>query len=549
MTDVTKEAINGIGLSADTIQQQISNGTLSMFDAMKMVSGQLQTLPDQAPEVGAALADIFGGPGEDGIQFIRTLSDIDSEMENISEGATEAQTAQMQWAEELQEFHTLGAQVFGGTGKMMTRLKTIGLSALNDMMKGAVGLINYFIDLYNESAVFRGVIQGVGLAVKTVFAGMKANFKSLLEIFKTSGKVLKAVFTGDWKSIGDIVKNGLSNIGDNAKEAGQKTAENFNKAVENTLTPKKKVEFISLSSEQAQQVGNQIGENVAKGVSNGVRNQQAEIQKALKEATAGAEEAFSNALGGADDIDMGNISVDSTIGTLGKLEKKIAGLKELQNQAMSSDAWQHLQSQIEDTQGQIDAFKGKVQETGETVSQIDTISNSFSTLGNAIGGTAGNFFEFAATILSQIPQLITQISALTTAQVASSQSITAAKGSEAIASGTASSQSLPFPANLIALAATIASIVAALKTNFADGGIVQGSSFSGDKILAGLNSSEMVLNRGQQSRLFDMANGRVTPGKAQQPQPTVIVSKTRISKGDILISYEQAKKEQRKQTG
>lgn len=42
---------------------------------------------------------------------------------------------------------------------------------------------------------------------------------------------------------------------------------------------------------------------------------------------------------------------------------------------------------------------------------------------------------------------------------------------------------------------------------FATGGIVPGSSFTGDNILTRLNSGEMVLNQTQQSRLFDMING------------------------------------------
>jgi len=45
------------------------------------------------------------------------------------------------------------------------------------------------------------------------------------------------------------------------------------------------------------------------------------------------------------------------------------------------------------------------------------------------------------------------------------------------------------------------------KQNFESGGIVQGTSFSGDNINAGLNSSEMILTRAQQANLFAMANG------------------------------------------
>ena len=41
---------------------------------------------------------------------------------------------------------------------------------------------------------------------------------------------------------------------------------------------------------------------------------------------------------------------------------------------------------------------------------------------------------------------------------------------------------------------------------YESGGIVGGTSFSGDKVVAHVNSGEMILNREQQTRLFDMAN-------------------------------------------
>jgi hypothetical protein len=55
----------------------------------------------------------------------------------------------------------------------------------------------------------------------------------------------------------------------------------------------------------------------------------------------------------------------------------------------------------------------------------------------------------------------------------------------------------------VAMAAQAAQIAG---VQFADGGIVPGSSNSGDRIRASLNSGEMVLNRNQQATLFRMAN-------------------------------------------
>lgn len=78
----------------------------------------------------------------------------------------------------------------------------------------------------------------------------------------------------------------------------------------------------------------------------------------------------------------------------------------------------------------------------------------------------------------------------------------------AVANGVANAAALPFPANLAAIAtvvSTIAGIFSSLP-KFADGGIIGGSSFFGDKMIARVNSGEMILNQSQQGRLFQMIN-------------------------------------------
>lgn len=58
-----------------------------------------------------------------------------------------------------------------------------------------------------------------------------------------------------------------------------------------------------------------------------------------------------------------------------------------------------------------------------------------------------------------------------------------------------------------AQAANLAKIASAKPPGFADGGIVGGTSFAGDRVAARVNSGEMILNRQQQANLFDIANG------------------------------------------
>lgn len=85
----------------------------------------------------------------------------------------------------------------------------------------------------------------------------------------------------------------------------------------------------------------------------------------------------------------------------------------------------------------------------------------------------------------------------------------------AIANGVAQAMDVPFPANLAAIATTIATVMANIVTatkhvkdaKFAEGGIVGGNSYSGDNVLARVNSREMVITTDQQARLFDALNG------------------------------------------
>lgn len=81
---------------------------------------------------------------------------------------------------------------------------------------------------------------------------------------------------------------------------------------------------------------------------------------------------------------------------------------------------------------------------------------------------------------------------------------------KALASG------IPYPFNLAAAAAvgaiTAANVAKIAGVNFQDGGIVPGSSFSGDNVQANVNSGEMILNRQQQAELFQLAQGGGSSG-------------------------------------
>ena len=92
-----------------------------------------------------------------------------------------------------------------------------------------------------------------------------------------------------------------------------------------------------------------------------------------------------------------------------------------------------------------------------------------------------------------------------TAEAASETAKASAAGKAAVAEGAAATAGIPVVGPLLAIG-FVAAITAAIISGmgkFANGGIIGGSSYSGDKQLARVNSGEMILNKGQQATLFN----------------------------------------------
>ncbi len=88
LTPATQAALEGIGMSSEAVQQALRDGSATTFQIMQQVAARLATLPASSAEVGAAIADIFGGPGEDaGLEYIKTLATVETSMDALKAGA------------------------------------------------------------------------------------------------------------------------------------------------------------------------------------------------------------------------------------------------------------------------------------------------------------------------------------------------------------------------------------------------------------------------------------------------------------------------------
>lgn len=169
---------------------------------------------------------------------------------------------------------------------------------------------------------------------------------------------------------------------------------------------------------------------------------------------------------------------------------------------------------------------GGLEGIGNVVNSIESLSNAL-----ANGADAWTVFmgvvETATTILQTVGSVMTAVNtitellgattaataaidtAATSQEVANSQAKVAANSAEAISGATKSGAQLPFPLNIVAIAAGLSAVIAgiAMIGSFADGGIIGGNSFHGDNMFARVNAGEMILNNKQQGNLFRLLDG------------------------------------------
>lgn len=264
MTSATAEALDNIGISSAKVREDLENGSKTTFDIMQEVSAKLAEFPESSAAVGTALADIFGGPGEDaGLQYLLTLKNIETSMDSVKAKAgklAELQEEQLQSEIELQNAISALFDFTGGTfEEITTKAKTFFNEGLTVVIKGVIDLVNYFIDLYNNSALIRGIWTGIFSAFQVSLKAIGNLFSFFIDVVKGVGHTLQGAFTLDWDlftqglsetalALPNMIKAQVEDMGDVYKEA----VEDFNDKIEPITIP---VEYETANIEESSATG------------------------------------------------------------------------------------------------------------------------------------------------------------------------------------------------------------------------------------------------------------------------------------------------------
>lgn len=283
---------------------------------------------------------------------------------------------------------------------------------------------------------------------------------------------------------GAIVSSGSKSTG-GSKSTTTKSGSNSNKS-----TPDYEVGSLAELNAKLKEVNDRLQKE---------KLTQSEINKLLREAAA-LEQRIAIINKGRENIKSGALA-DALTSNVPDTLKKLSAAPELDEKPILTSL-SNIETAYDIALRKQEEFRQRAEDFSDVAGVLGSNFSALGTIFKETGDSAtAGMMQLVSITMQGVSQVIPQIMALI-----------GAKEGEALASGTASAASLPFPANIAAIAgvtatilATFASILSATK-GFAEGGIIGGTSYSGDKLIARVNSGEMVLNRRQQSNLFNAIN-------------------------------------------
>lgn len=211
-------------------------------------------------------------------------------------------------------------------------------------------------------------------------------------------------------------------------------------------------------------------------------------------------------------------SMNALLGSLVKVQEQINGLKYEVSITTDKSKLELLREQIDYLTNKEHTIQLKVDEKKQSAiaENADDIKKQYEEMGQA-AQSVGNVFTALGNVASDsFLGMVGNIAGAVSSILPEIGKLVAANQVAALSSGTSSAAALPFPANLISIGTVVASILSLFASfpKFESGGVVGGHSYHGDRILSRLNSGELVLNKGQQNRVWDLISQGTTSSSA-----------------------------------
>lgn len=198
MSTATAASLDAIGISSKQVQKDLEDGSKNTFDIIQEVSAKLKTLPGDSKEVGEVLKDVFGKQGAaGGLEMIKSLDGMSTSLEEVKKQTGEWGKNMEKQRDATAELNKTMSALFAvsdeGFEGMIASTKLMATKMITQLLKGIIKAINYFIDLYNESAIVRAGVVAIGNQFKMLWNVVKLVVNLIIDSFKGMGRTLKGV--------------------------------------------------------------------------------------------------------------------------------------------------------------------------------------------------------------------------------------------------------------------------------------------------------------------------------------------------------------------
>ena len=340
MSSSTQNALNAIGISSKQLEADLISGKTSILEAIKMISGKIKELPENSMQVGEVMKSVFGKTASnEGMKLVKTLADMSTNMEELKKVTGEHGELQREEIEAQAELNEKMSKFFGlgenGFDELTMKAKIFGVKALSKIIDYTVKIINYFIDLYNESKIFRAGIEHIKNNFKSTWEVFKFGVNLVIDGFKGMGRMAKAwakiiegafsfdvdKITTGIKGLWDAYKDTWVEIGNDAKKMAANVRDNFVDALKNTASNKKVARFsVDVKPEVKNHAANKISSDKGrkKTIENGIKDPKKKTKKEKNKKSSDPDEVVTKDFthDRAQDLDAEKRSYDNSLNAL-----------------------------------------------------------------------------------------------------------------------------------------------------------------------------------------------------------------------------------------
>lgn len=244
MTKQMAESLDAAGISSKQLQKDLSNGSITMFDAVQKVATKLKELPENSQEAGNIMKQVFGRTAaEGGTLLIQSIADVNTNLEKAKDNMGElgkANEAQMNAQKELNEALSAVFKVSGTNFEIMiANAKTFVTQGLTTIIRGCVDIVNWFVRMYNKSILVRGAVNSIANSFNTLWEIAKFVLNQTVDAFAATGTLIEGIVTLDWDKVKQGWIDGMNALGKNvttlAKNIASNTANAFNRTIKDEM--------------------------------------------------------------------------------------------------------------------------------------------------------------------------------------------------------------------------------------------------------------------------------------------------------------------------